>query len=92
MHCPRPHAQPSRIKAPGTAALELVRRRQHPADSGLMARPTDVYTIEYVATLTGDNLELLQEVASNSDNIDHGVPMTEPRKASPLSPNGASRP
>ncbi len=42
--------------------------------------------------MTGDNLELLQEVASNSDNIDYGVPMTEPKKASPLSPNGASRP
>jgi hypothetical protein len=30
------------------------------------------YTIEYVATLIGENLELLQEVASNSDNIDYG--------------------
>ncbi|OHV80297.1 hypothetical protein [Ensifer sp. LCM 4579] len=37
-----------------------------------MARPTHVYTIEYVATLIGENLELLQEVASNSDNIDYG--------------------
>lgn len=37
-----------------------------------MARPTHVYTISYVATLIGENLELLQEVASNSDNIDYG--------------------
>lgn len=37
-----------------------------------MARPTHVYTIEYVATLIGENLELLEEVASNSDNIDYG--------------------
>lgn len=37
-----------------------------------MARPTHVYTIEYVATLIGENLELLQEVASNSDNLDYG--------------------
>lgn len=34
-----------------------------------MARPKHVYTIDYVATLI---LELLQEVASNSDNIDYG--------------------
>ncbi|HZG30004.1 hypothetical protein [Rhizobium sp. C4] len=37
-----------------------------------MAQPTHVYTIEYVATLIGENLELLEEIASNSDNIDHG--------------------
>ena len=37
-----------------------------------MAPPTHVYTIEYVATLIGENLELLQEIASNSDNIDYG--------------------
>ncbi|MFC3162867.1 hypothetical protein [Ciceribacter thiooxidans] len=37
-----------------------------------MARPTHVYTIECAATLIGENLELLQEVASNSDNIDYG--------------------
>lgn len=37
-----------------------------------MARPTHVYTIKYVATLIGEHLELLQEIASNSDNIDHG--------------------
>lgn len=36
-----------------------------------MARPTHVYTIEYVATLIGEKLELLQEIASNSDNIDY---------------------
>lgn len=37
-----------------------------------MARPTHVYTIEYVATLIGENLELLREIARNSDNIDYG--------------------
>ncbi|MGV2184694.1 hypothetical protein [Rhizobium rhizogenes] len=37
-----------------------------------MARPTHVYTIEYVATLIGENLELLEEIVSNSDNIDYG--------------------
>ena len=37
-----------------------------------MARPTHVYTIEYVATLISENLELIEEVARNSDNIDYG--------------------
>lgn len=37
-----------------------------------MARPTLVYAIEYVATLIGENLELLREIASNSDNIEEG--------------------
>lgn len=37
-----------------------------------MARPTHVYTIDYVATLIGENLQLLQAVASNSDNIGYG--------------------
>ena len=37
-----------------------------------MARPTHVYTIDYVATLIDENIELLQQIASNSDNIDYG--------------------
>jgi hypothetical protein len=37
-----------------------------------MARPTLVYSIEYVAAVIGENLELLKEIASNSDNIDEG--------------------
>ncbi|QND44615.1 hypothetical protein HB780_02140 (plasmid) [Rhizobium lusitanum] len=37
-----------------------------------MARPTHVYTMDYVGKLIGENLELLQEIASNSDNIDYG--------------------
>lgn len=37
-----------------------------------MARPTHVYTIDYAATLIGENLELIKKVASNSDNIDYG--------------------
>lgn len=52
--------------------MELVLRRKCLTESCLMARPTHVYTIEYVATLIGENLELLQEIASNSDNIDYG--------------------
>ncbi len=38
----------------------------------LMARSTQIYTIEDVATMIGENLELLQEIAANSDNIDSG--------------------
>lgn len=52
--------------------MELVRRLHHPTESGLMVRPTHVYTIGYVATLIGENIELLQQIASNSDNIDYG--------------------
>jgi hypothetical protein len=52
--------------------LELVRRWQRPTDGRLMGRPTHVYTIGYVAVLIGENLELIQEIASNSDNIDYG--------------------
>jgi hypothetical protein len=37
-----------------------------------MARATHVHTIDYVAKLIGENLELLEEIASNSDNIDYG--------------------
>lgn len=37
-----------------------------------MAGPTRVYTIEYVAALISENLELLCEIACNSDNIDGG--------------------
>jgi hypothetical protein len=37
-----------------------------------MARPTHVYTIDYVATLIGENVELIRQIASNSDNIDYG--------------------
>ena len=37
-----------------------------------MVRPTHVYTIVYVATLIGENIELIRQIASNSDNIDYG--------------------
>ncbi len=37
-----------------------------------MARPTHVYTIDYVATLIGENIELVRKIAGNSDNIDYG--------------------
>ncbi len=37
-----------------------------------MARPTYLFTIGHVAKLIGENLELLEQVAMNSDNIDYG--------------------
>lgn len=37
-----------------------------------MVRTTHVYSIDYVAALIGESLELLREVASNSDNINYG--------------------
>lgn len=46
--------------------------KSHPAGGGLMARPTHVYTINAVAKLIGENLELLEEIAGNPDNIDYG--------------------
>lgn len=52
--------------------MELAPDRIQPARSGLMERTTMLYTIQYVATLIGENLELLEEIASNSDNIDYG--------------------
>lgn len=38
----------------------------------LMARETTIYQIGHVAKLTGENLELLEQIASNPDNIDYG--------------------
>ena len=37
-----------------------------------MARPTYLFTIEHVAKRIGENLELLKQIAMNSDNIDYG--------------------
>jgi superfamily I DNA/RNA helicase len=37
-----------------------------------MARPTLFYAMDYVAKLIDENIELLTEVARNSDNIDEG--------------------
>ena len=37
-----------------------------------MARPTYLFTIGHVAKRIGENLELLEQVAMNSDNIDYG--------------------
>ena len=37
-----------------------------------MVRITHLYTIGHVATMIGENLELLEEIAMNSDNIDYG--------------------
>jgi len=37
-----------------------------------MARTTHLYTIGHVATMIGENLELIEQIAMNSDNIDYG--------------------
>lgn len=37
-----------------------------------MAHPTYLFTIGHIAMLIGENLELLEQVAMNSDNIDYG--------------------
>ena len=37
-----------------------------------MGRTTSVYTITHVAKMLGENLELLEEIASNDDNLDDG--------------------
>lgn len=38
----------------------------------MMARSMHIYTIENVAAMIGENLELLREISANSDNIDYG--------------------
>lgn len=50
-----------------------------------MARPTHVYTIDYVATLIGENIELIRKIAGNSDNIETArsfMPTTAAKRAS----------
>ena len=37
-----------------------------------MARPTYVFSIEHVAKMIDESLELIDIVSSNSDNIDYG--------------------
>ena len=37
-----------------------------------MAQTTHVYTIQFVAKMIGENLELIEEIASNPDNINDG--------------------
>ncbi len=37
-----------------------------------MGRDTHIYAIGYVAEMIGENLELLEQIATNSDNIDYG--------------------
>ena len=37
-----------------------------------MARSLHIYTIEDVAAMISENLELLREISANSDNIDYG--------------------
>ncbi|MEX2746289.1 hypothetical protein AB3480_34815 [Rhizobium mongolense] len=47
----------------------------HYAKGRLMARSMHIYTIEDVAAMTGETLELLREISANSDNIDYGKMM-----------------
>jgi hypothetical protein len=42
------------------------------AKGRLMARSMHIHTIENVAVMIGENLELLREISANSDNIDYG--------------------
>ena len=37
-----------------------------------MARDTHFFAIAHVAGMIGENLELLEEIAANSDNVDYG--------------------
>lgn len=37
-----------------------------------MGRDTRIYAIGYVSEMTGENLELLEQIAINPDNIDYG--------------------
>lgn len=68
---PGAHAEHARLAVARSAALELGAWPDGPAGGSLMVRTTHVCTIDHVATLIGENLELLREVASNPDNIDY---------------------
>ena len=64
--------------------MELGTAQNRFRPGGLMGRNTHTYAIEYVAKQIGENLELLEEIASNSDNIDYGEMInvvTGPNKA-----------
>lgn len=37
-----------------------------------MARDTHISAIGYVAMMTGENVELLEQIAVNSENVDYG--------------------
>lgn len=37
-----------------------------------MGRTTSVYTITHVATMLGEDVKLLEEIACNDDNLDYG--------------------
>lgn len=52
--------------------MEYAPSRFRAAKSCLMARSMHIYTIENVAVMIGENLELLREISANSDNIDYG--------------------
>lgn len=45
-----------------------------PARQGcLMAAVTQVYTVAYVATMLGEDLEMLEAIVSNDDNLSYGA-------------------
>ena len=52
--------------------MELVREAKTGGQGSLMARVTCVFTLEHVARMIGENQELLEVIAANSDNIDYG--------------------
>ncbi len=52
--------------------MELGDRARAGAESRLMARETTFYSLAHVATMFGENRELLEVVAANPDDIDYG--------------------
>ena len=59
-----------------------------------MAQTTHVYTIQFVAKMIGENFELIEEIASNSDNINDGEMIhvrNGTERASPPSRTAASK-
>lgn len=52
--------------------MELGGRARAGAESRLMARDTTFYSLAHVATMIGENRELLEIVVANPDDIDYG--------------------
>ena len=52
--------------------MELGSDKSRLRSGSLMGRDTSICVIDYVAKRIGENLELLEEIAGNSDNIDYG--------------------
>jgi len=52
--------------------VELGSDKSRLSQGSLMGRDTYTYAIDCAAKRIGENLELLEEIAGNSDNIDYG--------------------